>query len=478
MKTSQLLELLRSFTSREMKKLEDMLKSPYFNHNPRCQLLLDWIKKEVLKEGKEFDKELVFKLIYPEKEHWDSTLSVLMSKLLDLGEQALVLEQLRMRPHTRDYLLMKSLREKGHKKRLAKIGHMNLQKLNNKKKPTREDYNNRYLITNLLYEMQVMTSVSKKQKPEDVATTLDAFYLSHRLPLTYEMLNLREAVAVNYQQVLLNEVLGLSKVIDFSRFHLIGLYHQSIILLKQRKEVCHFSTFLTALDEHGPFVPREELHSLYVIAQNYCVLQIIDGKRAFYQHLFHIYRKMVLEKILFISKYIPSGLLKNIISLSCQINAYDWAHEFLATYSAYLEPETRVQTFNYYEATIFFYQKDFHKAQVLLAQTESKDLVFEVDRRFVLLKIYYELREYEALLNLLHAFNGFIRSNKGLAQNMKSSYLNFAKTVKQLAKIWHHPTPSKLKKIQEKLTTYKEVSDKKWLEEKTRELEEKTRELE
>ena len=219
-----------------------MLISPYFNTSARCLPLYELIKEEVLKKGKDLDKKEVFKRLFPGGKHVPNSLNVVMSKLLAIAEEVMIQEQLRLRPHTRNYLLMKAMGEKGDGKSIKKIGHQSLQKLEKTKKPTREDYNNRFLITNLLYELDVTTDHSQEQKPEVVVEALDSFYLSHRLPLTYEMLGLQQVMSVNYHNVMTNKVLELSQTIPLEKFPLIELYRQSILLVKESDIEHHFET--------------------------------------------------------------------------------------------------------------------------------------------------------------------------------------------------------------------------------------------
>ncbi len=466
MKNPQVIILLKMFSHRELKRLEQLLQSPFFNTSARCWPLYQWIKTEVLETGNEFDKNLAFKALFPEEKHSMNSLNVIMSKLQALAEEVLIQEQLRLRQYTRNYLLMKAIGEKGDGKSLRKLGQQSLKKLQTTQRPTREDYSNKYLITNLLYEWEVTTEQSKKQKPEEVVTALDAFYLSHRLPITYEMIGLQQLMSVEYQNVMTDRVLALSETIPLADFPLVELYRQAILLAKEKEGATHFAQYQSTLEKHATAIPPDELHSFYAIAQNFCIQQIITGKQAFLQHLFEIYKQMIARKVLFISKYIPARMIKNVVALSCQLGEYAWAHWFLKTYSSELAPANRQQTVNFYQATIFFYEQNYEKARELLVQKESMEVFFEISRKFLLLKIYYELKEDVALVQLIVSFKAFIRSNKSLSKEMKDSYVNFAKSLKALANLRVNITSQKRQAFRRKLEDFQMISDKRWLIEK------------
>ena len=87
------------------------------------------------------------------------------------------------------------------------------------------------------------------------------------------------------------------------------------------------------------------------------------------------------------------------------------------------------------------------------------DVFFEVGRKFFLLKIYYELGETVALIQLMDSFSAFLRNNKALSAPTKTSYLNFCKMLKWLLK-----NQDKSRAVQlAKLENYRPISDKRWL---------------
>ena len=59
-KTIQLVALLKKLSTRELKKLNEMVRSPYFNKSERCVALLELIQRDILKAGKEWDTKSVF----------------------------------------------------------------------------------------------------------------------------------------------------------------------------------------------------------------------------------------------------------------------------------------------------------------------------------------------------------------------------------------------------------------------------------
>ena len=70
----------------------------------------------------------------------------------------------------------------------------------------------------------------------------------------------------------------------------------------------------------------------------------------------------------------------------------------------------------------------------LLQEVTLKEVLFNLDARRVLMRIYYELGEFSALDSLLESFTVFLHRQKNLGYH-KNNYQNLIKFVKKLLQI-------------------------------------------
>ena len=77
----------------------------------------------------------------------------------------------------------------------------------------------------------------------------------------------------------------------------------------------------------------------------------------------------------------------------------------------------------------------------------------------MLIKIYYEIDEEEALLSLIASFTIYLKRNKKIASNIINTYLNFTSLTYQIIKA----KPNKLPAILEKIKTIEPLTDRRWL---------------
>lgn len=97
----------------------------------------------------------------------------------------------------------------------------------------------------------------------------------------------------------------------------------------------------------------------------------------------------------------------------------------------------------------------------LLRQAEFDDLLHNLEARKMLLKIYYDLEEIEALLSLLDSFKNFIYRQKGLGYH-RDNYLNLIKFVHRLLQLNTYDKMAK-EVLKEDLKSVKAVAEKAWL---------------
>ena len=88
MENSKLIQLLKTFSTQELREFKDFMQSPLFNKN---QDLIDFYLylKKIAPDfpSKKLDKNAVFKRLYPNKKYADKQMRYLMSFTLKLAEQ-------------------------------------------------------------------------------------------------------------------------------------------------------------------------------------------------------------------------------------------------------------------------------------------------------------------------------------------------------------------------------------------------------
>ena len=77
----------------------------------------------------------------------------------------------------------------------------------------------------------------------------------------------------------------------------------------------------------------------------------------------------------------------------------------------------------------------------------------------MLLRIYFETNEGEALFALIASFSIYLRRNKKIAKDVRESYLNFASILGRIVRATKDKYPS----ITEKINNTKQLANRNWL---------------
>jgi hypothetical protein len=120
--------------------------------------------------------------------------------------------------------------------------------------------------------------------------------------------------------------------------------------------------------------------------------------------------------------------------LGLRLQKFAWTEPFIKKYTDILEEEYRLNAFNYSLADLSYHKQEIPTALTHLRELEFTDIFFTLDAKIMLLKIYYDNEEEEALLSLLTSFKIFLKRNKLILNEVRSTYENFINLLSQILK--------------------------------------------
>jgi len=471
MHNSKLLDALRVLTPKQLRKLEDFVASPFFSKNDDAYRLFISIRKyEPSFNHKDLEKERIYKIAFPKEKYDEKKLGYLMSDIQKLIDKFLAYNELMEHPIQHEYYLMTSYIDYGLDKHFSKTmkDAQQVQKENHYRDA--DYFYNEFLLealNNVYFDKQRKHAYDESlQRAID---NLDLYYLAQKLKYSCELFNRKNIVAADYKLRLLDEILLYLKDKDFSEAPAVAIYHQILLTLTHKENEEHFKKLRELLREHGNKFPLLEARDMYLYAQNYCIKQINSGNQDYLNELFHLYKTMLEEKIAFDGKYITPWTYKNIVGVALRVEEYKWVEKFIHEYKEHLAPEMRENAFAFNLASFYFNKGDFNKSLELLRNVEFTDIVYSLDSKAMLLRIYYELNSIDPLWSLLDSFQVYLRRNKLISDNQKTIYQNLVHFVKEASRIRKGDNEA-AKKLKEKIEKTKQVAYLQWMMKKADEL--------
>lgn len=462
MEKSQLIVVLRTFSKKEVRDCRKWLQSPVHNQRSDVLELFEYlVSYDHLDNEKFLEKERVFRKIFP-TEPYDSarlrqTVHFLLKALEDfLVYQALQEDQVRLK-----IFLAKAYRERGIGKAFTKTVKEteNLQE----QSPYRD---HSHLHDNYLLQVEKYRFLNTKRRVTDlnlqeVHDALDLAYIADKLRQGCVMLSHQAVYRKTYRMVLMDEILAQVEKNNLQDIPAIGMYYYSFKAATDRSEVQHFEMLKKLIGQHSHLFPHQEIRGIYLMALNYCVAKINEGRENFIRESFDILRQGLENKILLENGIVSRVTFINAVASSIKLKEYSWADNFIHEFKSYLEPQYQDSFFNYSLAMLKMDQKDYATAMRLLVNTDFDDLLIHLNAKTMLFKMYYELNEFDALESLLESMRAYMHRKKVIGYH-RDIYSNLIRYTRKLVRINPYDKSEK-EKLKKEIQDANPLAERGWL---------------
>ena len=224
------------------------------------------------------------------------------------------------------------------------------------------------------------------------------------------------------------------------------------------------------ITEHITSFAKDEAHDQFIFLQNFCIKRINLGEERFLEELFDLYRISLSNELIIENGKISLSVFKNIATVGIRLGKINWVKEFTNSYTPMLEKKHQESAYGYNIARVFFYEKNYKQSIKFLTSIDFTDVYFELGCRLLLIKIYYELNDFEAIESHIKTLVSFVQRNKSISPYHKEIHKNFALVTKKLfeAKEGNRKQLSIVKSI---LKETVEIADLTWILNKLKEIE-------
>jgi hypothetical protein len=481
MTNNKLIKLLASFDRKEMTRFKEFAHSPYHNKHEAVRELCTYLSQIYPRFDEDHcDRYIIFPVLFPKQKHNQKKLAVIFSYTMRLAETFLQHEQLVNSDHIQNRMQLQALRQKKLYPFFEKQLNHQEKLLNEEKIKSPDWYFQQYILAtesnnlfNLTSALKSDDSLQKKQ------AYLDRYYLSETLRDACEMVVRSRILKQQYysplQEVIVQEV---AKHFDyFGQDPMIAIYYR-IYLMVSNDNTDYYYDALKTLDNMQEALSLEELKNIYNYLQNYCIKNINKGDSLFLKENFKLYQAQLAQGLLIENGYLSEWYYKNIVTTGLMLHELSWVYDFINDYQEMLSPETRENAYRFNLASYYYAAGQLGKVMQLLSRVEYSDVRYNLGAKVLLLRAYYDLKEYEPLYSLTDSFKQYLSRNKLLADVRRKGYRNLFKFTRRAANIDYHLPYIKKERSQKELIKLKsdmkkasEIFNKGWLEEKVAELE-------
>lgn len=458
MQNSKLLDLLKTFKKEDWSWFRKFLLSPYFNSRAELVIFCDYLRSQAPEfKEKAVRKEKVFKKLYPKQIYDEKQISYAMNFLLNQAERFLAQREMETKPPLINNYLLKSLADRNLNKHY-KYQFDKTQKVLDGWKTENMNYYSlefqRYEIANSQFIAQKLRKFDKHL--QNVVHSLDELYGLNKIKYTCEMLSRSKVFKNAYMSPTEEDINSLIDKGNLRNTPLALVYLEVYRLLEKENSEKNFEQLKLYLEEYKEEIPKSEKPDIYFHGINYCIVQITNNnnKRYYAEECLNLYLKGIEQKFLLNNGFLTPSTFKNVIKLGLNLAKYDFIEAFIQKHHKTLEKEFQEDALHFNLADINYRKKKYEEAQIHLIQVQFSDLFYTLDSKTMLLKIYYETNEGDALFALIASFSIYLRRNKKITKETREAYLNFTNILGRIVRATKYKYPTIIEKINETKLLY------------------------
>jgi len=456
MNKSRLIGVLKSLSKWEMQRLEKYLASPY--HNTRSDVVQ--LYKHIafaLRENVEaaLDKKYTYEKLFPNQlfpnqVYHGVNMRLVMSALLQCTERFLAIEQYRQDDTAESIYLARTYRQRKLSKSFRQAIKTAYARQQKKTSYSTAEQFRRATLQEVNYQFLLEENRQERRDLQEWHDTLNRFFIAETLRQNCIMVMHDRLSTHKHNSLLLNDVLRLIErhplLLDTPA---IFLYYYGYLTLTDKQNSVYFQQLKSGIIQYGTGFPQEELREISLIAVNYCILQNNKKENTdFLSELLDLYRVGLSQDAFSENGFLSRWTYKNIVTAGLMLEKFEWVEGFIYEYESKLERKYRKDSFAYNLACLFYGKKQYDKAISQLQQVKFDDVFLNLNARNLLLKIYLELKEYEALDAHLNSFEIFIKRKK-ITNPHRANYLNVIKLSRKIIQLNPHDKIAKAELIKE-----------------------------
>jgi hypothetical protein len=246
------------------------------------------------------------------------------------------------------------------------------------------------------------------------------------------------------------------------------------MMLLEPEQTRHLDKYRELFEAHFKKFTQNEQSSMMHDIINYCLYNLELGKDRFRRIVFELNEFRLKEGLAFYPEnQLSKAIYIQILNAAIDVNETRWAEDFIEKYTIWLLPAYRDSMKYMAYAFLYFHTGEYSKVFENLTKVEFVDIWDKLQTRVLSAKSYYELDEIETLLNTIDSSKHFINNNPSVSGIVRKHVHNFLKYLQKLVFIKENMEAGEIRILRNELEKNKEISSKKWLLEKLKELENK-----
>lgn len=438
MENTRIIELLKTFSEKEMNGMSDFVASGYFNQNENVVKLFSILKKYYPEfESEMLSKEKVFLKIFGKNKYNDEKMRTLISNLTKLCKKYLIQIDIESKGEGINLHLLTQLRLRNQKTLFTYEYNKINSSLNESKSKEREYYSVKYLMETELYQSDptaIKDAYLEKPLIENVAYNFERLFLIDLLDINYNMLTRKSKVNYSPDFLFLEAVRLKIENGGYSDTPVIPLKYYIFMSVQNPFQEEYFEKAEKIYFDNLDLISPIEKAYINTGLVNYCWLRVGLGDEKYFRRVFDVYKIGLDEGMYFYeNKFLLTSLFNGIVKCACFLKELQWLFNFIYEYKNKLDPEVRKEAMNVAYSKYYFEKKEFDSALKHISKINASSSILKLEIKILTIKILYELGYAESVYSSIDSLKHFFRNNKLLHASILEQIKSFSKIVKKLS---------------------------------------------
>lgn len=408
-KDSKFYFLFKSLNNIELKLFKKYAKNNFVGNNVSTAVLLDIFFETPINDIGHVTKKEIFATVYGEAtEYNDLKVRHLLSEATSALEDFIAFRYMKKNPVVYNKILLQHFLQSGVEKP-AKMTINELQGMMNTATVHDADYyRRRYELGVANYHFQ---SNNIRTDDFDYSSTVDNFTtytIIETLKSACTINTINKVMEAKIQHPLLSFILELLPGSAFLHEPLVRIYYHLLQLVEYEQEGV-FEDLLSDIKEHEILFSAKDLNTVYRTVINFCIKKSNQNNPLYTRKAFEIYIYAIANSSLIEHQEINRFIFTNVITLGIKLGEPEQSLEFLKSHQHLVHAAYAQNTIVYNLAKIYYAQREFDKALKILLTNEFKDKIWNLNSKYLILKILFEQKDLDTFRQQLSSFKVYVK---------------------------------------------------------------------
>lgn len=242
---------------------------------------------------------------------------------------------------------------------------------------------------------------------------LDTFFVLYKLRMFCSIISLQKQFDQPFRVNMMAEILEFIQHNDHLQQPLIKIYHEILQMETNADGHPHYRAVLDQVREYKPSIHPREVRQIYGFIYNFLQREHRKAGVNMTREMFHLFQEMYTDGTIYSDGLLTTTWFRICIQIACQAGEYEWAEDFIYAHEERIAGEDSGEVFDFGLLTVLFHRGAFREVIKRIDQLRLVHLQYQIKRRLLKIKCFYELANSEEFFNQLENLRKSIAAHKG-----------------------------------------------------------------